>query len=76
MNTDILPKEIVYDAEANTEIAWFEYNSGCRLANELGLKQTTNFSDVMNNTHFIVCCGEVGILTNSTQFVDIQRRII
>lgn len=53
------PKEITFDPELDAHIASFDYYTGIAYAKHHNLKQTTQFHDVMNNTHFMVCCGDV-----------------
>lgn len=70
-----IPKEITIDSDNNdVQIASFDYYSGLAYAKELNLKQTSMFHDVLNKTHFIVCCGDVMIKVEPTDFESIPRR--
>lgn len=70
------PKDITKDIDTGIEIASFDYYSGIIYAKDNNLGQTTNFKDVTNGTHFIVCCGDVMVLVKDTDFTDINRRVI
>ena len=76
MSQTILPTEITIDSDNNTHIASFSYYDGIYRAKQLNLKQTTHFGDVMNKTHFIVCCGDVMIKVEETDYPEIKRRTI
>lgn len=73
---DLLPKEITKDADNNMHTASFSYYDGIARAKQLGLKQTTDFRDVWNNTHFIVCCGDVMIKVQESDYPEMNRRTI
>jgi hypothetical protein len=70
------PDEITEDIDTKQNIASFDYYEGIRYAELLGLKQTTSFNDVSAGTHFIVCCGDVMIKVNKTDYPNIERREI
>jgi hypothetical protein len=71
------PKEITMDPKGNKQIASFGYYDGLQYVKEKGLKQTTSFKEVFNNTrHFIVCCGDVMVNVEPTDFPEIERRVI
>lgn len=78
MSQAILPSEITLDKDNNINIhmASFSYYDGIYVAKQLNLKQTSHFGDVMNKTHFIVCCGDVMIRVEETDYPDIKRRIM
>jgi len=70
------PKEITKDIDTDMHIASYSYYDGIAIAKELNLEQTTSFIDVFNNTHFIVCCGDVMIRVKETDYPEINRRVI
>lgn len=70
------PKEITFCKETKIHTASFGYYDGVNYAKEKGLIQSTNFSDVRKGTHFIVCCGDVMIKVEETEFPEIKRREI
>lgn len=77
MNTIIIePKEITRDSDNGVNVASFGYYDGIEYAKEKGLKQTTNFSDVFAGTHFIVCCGDVMVKVEETDYPEMIRREI
>lgn len=76
MDTTIKPTEITHDVESNIQYASFDYYSGIKFANINNLKQTTSFKDVDKFTHFLVCCGDVMVRVNPTDYPEIERRII
>lgn len=71
-----IPKEITLDEVSNEHIASFDYYSGINYAKDNNLEQTIQFSDVFKGTHFIVCCGDIMITVKSTDYPEIERRII
>jgi hypothetical protein len=73
---DKYPKEITKDADNNMHVASFDYYTGIAVAKDKELKQTTNFEDVFNETHFIVCCGDVMIRVKETDYPELNRRVI
>lgn len=80
--TGIVPKEIVRDThtiDGKSEsylIAWFSYYDGTRLATQKGLRHTTDFKKVLNETHFMVCCGDVCICIKPWDYPTIKRKSI
>lgn len=70
----MIPKEITTDIDNGNQTASFSYNEGITYAQEKGLKQTVYFSDVAKGTHFIVCCGDVMVKVENTDYPDITRR--
>ena len=60
--------------ETKLNTASFSYYDGIHYAKEKGLKQSTEFSDVRKGTHFIVCCGDVMVKVEETDYPDIKRR--
>jgi len=70
-----IPKEITEDDITAQNIASFDYYTGIKYAESLGLKQSTSFTEVSNGTHFIVCCGDVMVQVEPTDYPDITRRI-
>jgi hypothetical protein len=71
-DNNIIPKEIVLDAESGVEIAWFDYYEGIAYCQHESITQSKKDGD----SGFIVCCGEVGVQVTPTQFSMIERRII
>lgn len=71
----IVPKEITQDIDTGINVAWFDYYDGIKYAKEKGLKQTASTAEVMQSTHFIVCCGDVMVKVEPTDFPNIKRRI-
>lgn len=69
------PKEITQDIDTGVNIASFDYYTGIKYAKEKGLQQTTSFSDIGKKTHFIVCCGDVMVQVEPTDYPEITRRI-
>jgi hypothetical protein len=69
------PKEITQDIDTHENTASFDYHTGIRYAELLGLKQTVHFNNVFAGTHFIVCCGDVMVKVLATEYPTIQRRI-
>jgi len=70
------PKEITVCSDTGIHTASFGYYEGIRYIKEKGLKQSTKFSDVRKGTHFIICCGDVMVKVQDTDYPDIERRII
>jgi hypothetical protein len=73
MNT---PKEITLDTDTGIHVASFSYYDGVKYVKDNGLKQTTSFRDVFAGTHFIICCGDVMVVTSQDKWPDIKRREI
>lgn len=69
------PKEITQDCDTAENIASFDYYAGLKYAELLGLKQTGSFRDVSEGTHFIVCCGDVMVKMQPTDYPELTRRI-
>ena len=77
MNEDIQPKEITKCKDTHLEIASFPYYDGMKFLKnnmKLGLKPTTEFSDVRKDIHYIVCCGDVMIKVSTSNYPNITRR--
>lgn len=72
----ITPKEITQDSDTGVNIASFSYYDGIPYCKEKGIIQDVNFDKVMLGTHFVVCCGEVMVKIQPTDFPDINRRIL
>ena len=70
----ITPKEITICSETGIQTASFDYYSGIQYAKDHKLKQSTEFSDVRAGTHFMICCGDVMLKVESTDYPDIIRR--
>jgi len=70
----LIPTDITKCKDTGLQTASFGYYDGIAYAKEKNLTQTTDFSDVRKGTHFIVCCGDVMIKVESTDFSDIKRR--
>jgi hypothetical protein len=71
-----VPKDITQDSETSANIASFDYYSGIRYCQLLGIKQHTHFNAVNDWKHFIVCCGDVMVRVKSTDYPNIERRIL
>lgn len=69
------PFEITKDEETGVETASFDYYTGIAFVKEKGLKQSTEFSEMRKGTHFVVCCGDVMIHAEPTDWPEIERRI-
>ena len=69
------PKEITQDVDTNINIASFDYYTGIQYAKNNNLEQTTSSSDVNNKTHFIVCCWDVMVILEPTDYPEIKRRV-
>ncbi len=72
----IQPKEITRDSETGANVASFSYYDGIAYAKDRGLLQTTEFSDVRQGTHFMVCCGDVMVAVDESDFSTMERRVI
>jgi hypothetical protein len=70
-----VPKEITQDIDSDDNIASFDYYSGIRYCELLGIKQCDNFNQVSDGTGFIVCCGDVMVKVKQTDYPDIKRRV-
>jgi hypothetical protein len=70
-----VPKEITQDIDTAINIASFDYYSGIRYCELLGIKQCGNFNQVSDGTGFIVCCGDVMVKVKQTDYPDIKRRV-
>ena len=69
------PKEITQDIDTAVNIASFDYYTGIQYAKDNNLIQTTSFNDVNAKTHFIVCCGDVMVRVEPTDYPNITRRV-
>lgn len=69
----IKPKEITKDIDTGLETASFGYYDGIQYCKENNIQQskTTRWS----KSEFIVCCGDVMLEVESTQFPEIERRV-
>lgn len=72
----INPKEITKCSDTGLNTASFGYYDGIKYAKEHNLNQTTNFSEVRAGTHFIVCCGDVMVKVEESDYPQIDRRNI
>ncbi len=70
-----VPKEITQDIETAINIASFDYYSGKRYCELLGIPQCESFNKVSDGTGFIVCCGDVMVKVKQTDYPDIKRRV-
>ncbi len=70
----IIPTDITRD-ELN-DIASFSYYDGIYLAKQNNLTQTTELSKIRDGKHFIVCCGDVMIKVEQTEYPNIERRLL
>jgi len=70
-----VPKEITQDIDSADNIASFDYYSGVRYCELLGISQCGNFNQVSDGTGFIVCCGDVMVKVKQTDYPDIKRRV-
>lgn len=69
------PTEITECCDTALNTASFDYYTGIKVAEQRGLKQTSNFADVRAGTHFIVCCGDVMMKVEETEYPEMKRRI-
>lgn len=77
MNTNqILPKDITKDSDNKREFASFSYYDGIHLAKQNNWKQITTYINHLSKNEFIVCCGDVIIEVQSTDYPEIERRIL
>lgn len=67
----IRPKEITQDCDTGVNYASFSYHEGIQFAEANGLKQNSNN---MNAGSFIVCCGDVMLKVEPTDYPHIERR--
>lgn len=74
MTETIQPKEITRCNETGINTASFGYYDGIQFAEHHNLKPTTEFSDVRKGTHFIVCCGDVMVKVEESDYPTITRR--
>ncbi len=70
-----IPNDITKD-DFNNDIASFSYNDGINYVKEKGLNFTTEFSMVRTGLFYLVCCGDVMCKVESTDYPEIERRII
>lgn len=70
------PKEITKDIETGMNIASFDYYSGKAYAELKGLQFTTDFKAVFAGVGYIVCCGDVMVKVEETDYPSINRRLI
>lgn len=71
----LAPKEITQDIDTHINIASFDYYSGIRYCELMDIKQCTDFNKVNNGTGFVVCCGDVMVKVEPTDYPTITRRI-
>ena len=74
MSNTIKPSEITRDEE--NDIASFTYYVGLHYALLKELKQTIDMREVRKGTHFIVCCGDIMVKVEPTDFPEIERRLL
>jgi hypothetical protein len=78
----IVPKEITIQSEyidnekVEYHIAHFSYYDGTRYATSRKLRQTTKWYQLIDQTHFIVACGDVMVRIEPKDFPGIRRRRI
>lgn len=72
---NIIPSEITQDSDSGLNIASFPHSNGVRYAQENDLRQCSNFND-FNHSTFIVCCGQVLVIVEPTDFPEVIRRIL
>jgi len=70
----LLPKEITKCVDTHLHTASFDFYTGMKYAKENNLLQTTEFSQVREGTHFIVCCSDVMVKVESSDYPEITRR--
>lgn len=70
----ITPKEITIDVDNGVHVASFSYYDGIAYAKDKGLEHTTSFNDVKARTHYMVCCGDVMVRVEDTDYIEMQRR--
>lgn len=71
----MIPKEITQDIDTGINIASFDYYTGIQYAKEHNLKQSCSWKELNAKTHFIVCCGDIMVRVEPTDFTEIKRRI-
>lgn len=72
----IEPIDITICSDTGLHTASFDFRSGILYARKRKLEQTSEFADVRAGTHFIVCCGDVMVKVEPTDFPEIKRRIL
>lgn len=72
----IIPKEITRYSNIGVDIASFSYYEGKAFTTLHGLMQTTDFKDVYTGTHFTVCCGDIMVKVEETNYPSMDRRLI
>ena len=70
----LIPTEITRCIDTDLNTASFGYYDGIQYAKDNNLEHTTNFSDVRKGTHFIVCCGNVMVKVEPSDYPDMIRR--
>ena len=68
------PTEITRCNETGLNTASFDYYTGIAYAKANNLQQTTSFNDIVSGPRFIVCCGDVMVTVQESDFTDIIRR--
>lgn len=74
-DNNFIPKEITKDIDSGIEIASFGYYDGVLYAKKFNLKQTTKISDLKNG-YFIVCCGDVMVYVEESDYPTLKRRLL
>ncbi len=71
------PKEITIDPDNNNaEIAHFSYYDGISYVRENGQQFTTSYRMILTGDYYMVCCGDVMLRVEPTDFPEIPRRTI
>lgn len=70
------PKEITKDGDTGVEFASFGYYEGMQYVKANNLLFSTSFLDVSKGTHYLVCCGDVMVLSKPHMWPQVERRII
>lgn len=72
-----MPFEITQDCDnSSLQFASFGFYEGRYLVKQNNLKQVTSYSKLIENENFLVCCGDVVIKVKSTDYPEIERRVI
>lgn len=71
----LTPKEITKDS-LNREFAFFDYSTGMHYVREHNLKPSIYYYEVAQGSHYLVTCGYVAVKVSSTDYPDIQRKLL
>ena len=74
--SNLIPTGITKCVDTGLETASFNYHTGIAYAKSKKLEQAGRFQAMAQGTHFIVCCGDVMVKVEATDFPEIERRSI